>query len=84
MTHTPQSTTHWACDEMLKDKEVKYQCCGCMNHKCKKKEYPPHTSPIHWVCDEMLKNKEEYSYGVNCDCCSCVDYGCGIVYSTGI
>lgn len=35
MTHpqTPDSTTHWACDEKINE-----GCCGCSGHECNKFE----------------------------------------------
>lgn len=33
--HTPESTTHWACDDILQNDQEVY-CCGCTQHECKK------------------------------------------------
>ena len=34
MTHTPNSTTHWACTEQIDKLKGDVVCCECTKHKC--------------------------------------------------
>lgn len=44
--HTPESTTHWVCDE-----SVETGCCACINHDCKPMQNTPN------LCKPMPEQK---------------------------
>lgn len=39
MIHTPESTTHWACEKRLEEEGGKVTCCACEKHECDKKKW---------------------------------------------
>ena len=34
MSHSPNSTTHWACMKIIEKYGGQAMCCGCTNHEC--------------------------------------------------
>lgn len=39
MTHNPNSTTHFACNERMEEYGGNVKCCGCIKHECKAYAY---------------------------------------------
>lgn len=40
MKHTPESSTHWACEKALKILGGETPCCECTGHDCSENSYP--------------------------------------------
>ena len=46
--HTPESTTHWACQKRMDEEGGQARCCGCVSHEgCAHKIFPIKSAQIH-------------------------------------
>ena len=60
MKHTPESTTHWACDD-----QIMKGCCACLQHVCRPvqniKPLPVNTHLTREEYSKYLENNYDFT-----------------------